>query len=95
MHDGEEEDDSEIDDELPTFPVGMEATVEDILHVVQVVTRSQTRQQTQAIKEKDAQQNTQERETLETCAGQHQPRLNLGNQIAATKKNLLRLPSRS
>ena len=29
-----EDDGSDIDDELPTFPVGKEATVEDILHVL-------------------------------------------------------------
>ena len=38
------DDESDIDDELPTFPVGKPATVEDILHVVQAVTRSRTRQ---------------------------------------------------
>ena len=41
---------SDVDDELPTFPVGKPATVEDILHLVQVVTRRQTRQSRQAEK---------------------------------------------
>ena len=71
MNDCEDEDESYIDDELPTFPVGQEVTVEDILHVVQVVTRIKTRQQIQETKKKDAQQNTQEKEVYETGTGQH------------------------
>ena len=58
MYYGEDDDDSDIDYELPTFPVGKEATVEDILHVFHVVTQRQTRQQTQATKGTDAQQKT-------------------------------------
>ena len=71
MHDSEENDESDIDYELPTFPIGKEATVENILHVVQVVTRRQTRQQTQEVKENDAQQNKQEKEIQEADAGKH------------------------
>ena len=39
-----EDDGSDIDDELPTFPVGKEAKVEYILHVFQAIKTCQTRQ---------------------------------------------------
>ena len=43
LHEDGDEEESDIDDELPTFPIGKPATVEDILHIVKAITRSQTR----------------------------------------------------
>ena len=37
-----EDEEEDIDEELPTFPIGKPATVEDILHLVQAITRRQT-----------------------------------------------------
>ena len=68
---GEQDEDSEIDDALPTFPVRKEAMVEDILNVLLVVTRLQTRKQTKPAKKKDEQQNKQGKASQEACAGQH------------------------
>ena len=43
IRDEKDDSESDIDDELPTFPTGKSATVSDILHVVQVITRSRNR----------------------------------------------------
>ena len=51
MCDGEDSEE-DIDDELPTFPIGKPATIESILHVFQAITRRQTRQSTTAAKAK-------------------------------------------
>ena len=57
-----EDDGSDIDDELPTSPVGKEATVKDILHVVHAVTRRQNRQSNAAKRRSEAKRKAKKRD---------------------------------
>ena len=60
-----EDNESDIEDELPTFPVGKESTVEDILHVVQAITRRQTRQSNAAKLRSEAKRKSKKHDQTE------------------------------